>query len=195
MPDPDGPSQPALPSQPARPSAAVRLALVVLTLALAVGAALLGAGRSTPSPTPAPPEGRLIVGAPLGAFDLTDAAGQSVSSAGLRGRPLWLTFGASWCAPCRVEAPDIQAAYAAGRPTGLAVVAIYQGEDASAVTQFATTMGLEYAQVPDPQARLSAAYRIAGIPTHVFVDRAGVIRAVDAGVLSPAQIAERLAQL
>ncbi|MDQ1323895.1 MAG: cytochrome c biosis protein CcmG, thiol:disulfide interchange protein DsbE, partial [Chloroflexota bacterium] len=43
---------------------------------------------------------------------------------------MWLTFGASWCPDCRVEAPDIEAAYQANKDKGLAVVGVFISESA-----------------------------------------------------------------
>ncbi|HRW19061.1 MAG TPA: redoxin domain-containing protein [Dermatophilaceae bacterium] len=183
------------------PGPTARLAIVAVTVLLAVGAAVLGtrppAAEAGGTPTrSAAQEGRPpTVGEPLADFTAGDADGRPVSLAALRGRPVWLTFGASWCAPCRVEAPDLQAAHLAHQGRGLAVVAVYQGESAATVRDFTTTMGLGYLQVPDPDARLTAAYRVVGIPTHVFVDRAGIVRAVDVGVLSPEVVAARVATI
>jgi thiol-disulfide isomerase/thioredoxin len=36
--------------------------------------------------------------------------GKPLRLSDLKGKPVWLTFGASWCQPCRAENPDIQAA-------------------------------------------------------------------------------------
>jgi cytochrome oxidase Cu insertion factor (SCO1/SenC/PrrC family) len=43
-------------------------------------------------------------------FSAQMADGSPFRLSDLKGRPVWLTFGASWCQPCRAENPDIQAA-------------------------------------------------------------------------------------
>lgn len=151
-----------------------------------VQAVELSGSRSGPAPE---------VGAPAPAFTATAADGRSVSLADYRGRPVWLTFGASWCSACRVEAPDIQAAYEARKAGGLAVVAVYLSEDAMDVTQFSDRLGLTYVHIPDPQTALASAYRVMGIPAHVFIDRQGVVRSIQVGILTPERIEASIAQI
>jgi cytochrome c biogenesis protein CcmG/thiol:disulfide interchange protein DsbE len=173
-----------------------RLVALTATLLLVLGAALLLARPFGDSDSATTDGGRRpVVGEQVGDFAAPDVDGRAVSLSALRGRPVWLTFGATWCAPCRVEAPDLQAAYTDGRGAGLALVAVYQGESATTVRDFATTLGLDYTHVPDPGARVTTAYRVVGLPTHVFVDRQGAVRAIDAGVLAPELIKARIAEI
>lgn len=121
-------------------------------------------------------------------FTATTTDGRSLTLSSLRGRPVWLTFGASWCAPCRVEAPDIQAAHAASGERGVQVVAVYLGEDAAAVKSFASTLGLTYTHVPDPDQKLAAAWGVRGIPVHWFIGADGTVTATQAGIVGPERI-------
>ena len=127
------------------------------------------------------------IGAVAPDFTVTTSTGESLTLSSLRGRPVWVTFGATWCAPCRVEAPDIQAAHAAGQQ-GVQVVAVYLGEDAAAVNRFAQDLGLTYAHVPDPDRTLAAAWGVNGIPVHWFIDSAGTVSDTRVGIVGPDQI-------
>ncbi len=71
------------------------------------------------------------VGALAPDFTAVTLDGDEVTLSEFRGRPVWLTFGATWCASCRVEAPDIQAAYEESDDT--VVLAVYLSEDADDV--------------------------------------------------------------
>lgn len=53
---------------------------------------------------------------------VTTVDGAAVSLAALKGKAVWLTFGASWCPDCRAEASDIEAVFAAHQAQGLAIV-------------------------------------------------------------------------
>jgi peroxiredoxin len=121
--------------------------------------------------------------------------GTAFRLADLRGSPVWLTFGASWCQPCRAENPDIQAAWRSRQDSGLRIVQVYMSEDAAAVRAYAATVGLTYARVADPDTRLAAAYRIVGIPSHFFIDRTGVLRQLKIGTLDPKTIEAALAEI
>ncbi|MFT3876234.1 MAG: TlpA disulfide reductase family protein [Propioniciclava sp.] len=134
------------------------------------------------------------VGTPAPDFTALTADGRTLSLSELRGRPVWLTFGATWCAPCRVEAPDIEAAHRAQR-AGVQVVGVYLGEDAAAVRSFADALGLTYDHVPDPDKALASAWGVNGIPVHWFIDAQGIIRATQVGILGPERIDELLAPL
>ncbi len=79
-------------------------------------------------------------------FQATAVDGSVVSMAALKGQPIWLTIGATWCPDCRAEAPDLQATYAKFKPQGLAVLGIFIQEDDKAVVDFAKRIGFD---VPD----------------------------------------------
>lgn len=114
--------------------------------------------------------------------------GETVDLRDLHGRPVWVTFGASWCPPCRAEAPDIEATAAAHANDGLVVVAVYLGEDADAVSGFAERLGLDYASVPDPDRLLGALYGVHGLPSHYFIAPDGTLASASLSSLSRDQM-------
>ena len=114
------------------------------------------------------------------AFTARDIEGRTIALAQLRGRPVLLTFWATWCQPCRQELPLIAQAYRAHRAQGLAVVAIdYGDESAGTVRAFWTEMGLEPAPVLDPEGKIADAYgvglQVTGLPVSVFITRDGKV--------------------
>lgn len=135
------------------------------------------------------------VGRPAPEFTATAVDGSQVSLAALRGKAVWLTFGATWCAACRAEAPDIQAAYEAAEGHDVVVVAVFISEDAATVRGFAERAGLTYRHVADPQTRIAAEYRVNGVPAHFFIDRTGVLRSIRVGTLTPERIDAALAEI
>ena len=100
------------------------------------------------------------------------------------GRPLWIVFWATWCIPCQEEAAHIQAAYQAHEPDSLAVLAIDVQEPTAAVRDYVASHRISYAIGLDPTAAVMALYGARGLPSHVFVDREGVIRDRYAGQLT-----------
>jgi peroxiredoxin len=136
-----------------------------------------------------------VVRAPAPDFQATTDEGTALRLADLAGSPVWLTFGASWCQPCRAENPDIQAAWEAWQGRGLRVVQVYMTEDVTAVQSYAQTVRLTYTRVPDPDTRLAAAYRIVGIPTHFFIGRDGVLRQLKIGTLDPGTMESALTEI
>lgn len=119
-------------------------------------------------------------------FTATTVDGRTVTLSDLAGRAVWLTFGASWCQPCRAENADIEAAYDRLSAEGITVVAVFIGENPATVRDYAARAGLTYRQVADPVKKLAAAYRVLGIPSHFFIDRSGIVRQIRIGTLDPA---------
>ncbi len=85
-------------------------------------ASLLGWNLTHQTPPPK-------VGAPAPAFSLPRLAGQGdLSLSSLRGKTVVLNFFASWCAPCKREAPDLEAVWRRYRSDGLVVLGIDSGD-------------------------------------------------------------------
>ncbi len=186
----------------ARGSRLGTLLILVLTGVLVVGAAALvdrpKAGRAGVTPVnvsgsglgPPPTIGRAAQD-----FTATTPDGQRISLSALRGHPVWLTFGASWCAQCQAEAPDIEAAYEGHKASGVVVLAVFISEDSGTVRDYADRVGLRYLTVADPETRVASAYRVLGIPTHYFIDRSGVLRSIRTGSLTPQRMDAALAAI
>lgn len=190
---------------------AVILVLVLAGAYLVVGGGFPGGG-SAPGDVaagdgaaggPAAGDGTLVdvagtgtapeVGAVAPDFTAVTLDGEEVTLSQYRGRPVWLTFGATWCASCRVEAPDIQAAYE--EADDAVVLAVYLSEDADDVRTYAERLTLTFTHVPDPDERVSAMYHVLGVPMHYFIDRDGVVQALRFGVLSREQMDTELAAI
>jgi cytochrome c biogenesis protein CcmG, thiol:disulfide interchange protein DsbE len=177
------------------------LVLGVTALIVIVGAYMIDRPASAASglqaislsgPTDGPPP---KIGSPAQDFTATTVDGTKVSLSSYKGHPVWLTFGATWCAACKAEAPDIQAAYEKFKPKGVVVLAIFIREDAATVKDYADRIGLTFPKVADPDTRIASAYRVYGIPAHFFIDRTGVLRQVKTGGQSPEQMAAALTQI
>ena len=117
---------------------------------------------------------------------------RAIRIADFAGRPLWIVFWATWCIPCQEEAAHIEAAYRAHAPDSLAVLAIDVQEPTTAVRDYVEAHGLSYAIGIDPTAAVMALYGARGLPSHVFVDREGVIRDRYAGQLTAATMEKHL---
>ena len=128
-------------------------------------------------------------------FAATTIDGTPVRLSDFKGKAVWLTFGATWCQPCRAENPDIQASYDKFKGNGVVVLAVYITEDAGTVRDYATRVGLTYLKVADPDTRIASEYRILGIPSHFFIDRSGVLHAIKVGTLDPETMAAMLTEI
>jgi cytochrome c biogenesis protein CcmG, thiol:disulfide interchange protein DsbE len=99
------------------------------------------------------------------------------------GRPLWLTFWATWCYPCRAEWPGLNQAARDLSGQGLTLVAISVNEPSGTVQQFLAERPASFEVALDPQGQAAGRYGVVGFPTHVLIDESGVVRAVVHGPL------------
>jgi cytochrome c biogenesis protein CcmG/thiol:disulfide interchange protein DsbE len=119
--------------------------------------------------------------------------GKPVSLSDYAGKPVWLTFGASWCPDCRTEAADVEAAYKANKDKGLVVLGVFISESAQDVASYAGRAGLTFPIAVDQNETVAAAYRTMGIPTHFFIGPDGKVREVRIGALSKDDMARAVA--
>jgi len=138
-----------------------------------------------------PPE----VGETARDFVLNDTNGQPVELDDFRGRPVILNFWATWCPPCRLEMPDLQAAYERHQADGLVILAINREETAVAVRDFFYDgLDLTFTPLLDETGDVSRLYGVVNYPTSVFVNGDGVVTAVHLGLMTKEQIEDYLAE-
>lgn len=135
-----------------------------------------------------------VVGAPAPDFTLAGTDGVLYTLSELRGQTVILNFWATWCAPCRVEMPMLEARYALGHDDGLIVLGINFDEPASEVRRFAQDLAITFPLLLDPGAEVQRLYRIRGYPSTFFVDRDGRLVAEHIGLLSESKLDDYLAQ-
>ena len=124
---------------------------------------------------------------------VTTLTGTSSEVRPTTGSKLWLTFWATWCYPCRAEWPGLNQAQRDLAGDGLTLVAISVNEPAGTVQQFLDQQPATFEVVLDLQGQAAARYGVIGFPTHVLIDRAGVVRAVVHGPLDATRARKLLA--
>jgi cytochrome c biogenesis protein CcmG/thiol:disulfide interchange protein DsbE len=95
-----------------------------------------------------------------------------------RGQVLMINVWATWCLPCRVEMPSIEALNKAYASKGLKIVAVSiddPGTDAT-IRAFVKQYGLTFEVLHDAQGRISDQYDITGYPETFIVGKDGIIR-------------------
>lgn len=98
-----------------------------------------------------------------------------LSLSSFRGSVVVVNFWASWCGPCREEAPDLAATSRAYRSRGVRFLGIDERDDDPAALAFVREFDIPYPSVVDPAGALADDYRLLGLPTTVVVDPGGQI--------------------
>ncbi len=139
-------------------------------------------GRLAPDFTLSTPDGE--------SWTLTDV----VDRDGADGRPVVLNYWASWCGPCRIETPQLQAASLKYKER-VTIMGVNQGEDARTVTEFGLSFGLTYPLLVDQNNDVNLRYSVLSLPTTIFIDRKGVVREVLIGIMNQAILEDRITRL
>lgn len=154
-----------------------------------VGAAQAGLQIGAPAPE--------LIGTVDGqTVELSDLDGKPVRLADYRGRPVWINFWATWCPPCQEETPVLRDVYTEFSGRGLALIAIsVQETSVDDVRAYVARYGLNYTVAFDVTSAVFHTYQAFGLPTHVFVDRDGIVRDVILGPLTRERAEQEINQL
>lgn len=157
-----------------------RTGLVFLTLTLlalgVLGASLLRVGQGQPTSGPAPD------------FTLQTFEGDVFRLADQRGKVVIINFWASWCVPCRDEAPILQDVLERYRDRGVVMVGIAYLDVEKDSLAFIEEFGITYPNGLDVGQLIAKQYRIQGVPETFIVDPEGNIIEFHAGPASVGQL-------
>ncbi len=117
--------------------------------------------------------GVLTVGAPVPDFSLKAYDGQTYHLAELRGKVVVINFWASWCPPCRQEAPDLENTWRHYKDQGVIFLGVGYVDTDKEAQAYIKEFDITSPNGPDLGTKISSAYRITGVPETYIVDKAG----------------------
>ncbi len=110
-------------------------------------------------------------------FSLPSLGGSgSVSLASFRGKIVVLNFFASWCAPCRLEAPGLRKVSKDYADRGVQLLGVDFRDNDAAGQAFMDEFGLDYPAASDAAGSLADDFGLYGMPTTFVIDADGIIR-------------------
>jgi peroxiredoxin len=126
-------------------------------------------------------------------FTLKDLDGKDWTLKNLPGKVVLLNFWATWCPPCRAEMPDLEELYGRFQQRGLMVLAV-TNEEPDKVRPFIQERHFSYPVLLDPGGKVTALFRIEGIPKSFVYDRNGKLVAQAIDMRTRSQFLKMLAQ-
>lgn len=116
-------------------------------------------------------------------FSGTTLEGDTVQLSDLRGKTILINIFASWCGPCRAEAPHlVEVDNLLG--DDVVLVGLNLQENVPAVEGFKQDFGIDFPLVLNEDGRLTEIYKPIGLPTSWFIDPDGIVRYVHAGPMT-----------
>jgi peroxiredoxin len=147
---------------------AIAVALVLAATGVFAATALIGDHLHVVSVGSKAPEFRAVT--------LTDTVQKTLAD--YRGDVVLINIWATWCGPCRVEMPSIQALHESYGARGLKIVAVSIDEAAQekAIREFTNDFKLTFEVLHDRSAAIRTDYQTVGVPETFVIGRDGIIR-------------------
>jgi cytochrome c biogenesis protein CcmG/thiol:disulfide interchange protein DsbE len=111
-----------------------------------------------------------------------------LSAEELRGTPYVLNFWASWCVPCREEAPLLQRTWEEARRRGILFVGLDMQDVRQDARDFLRDFDIDYLNIRDPSDTVARRYETTGIPETFFISARGEIVGHVIGVVTAEQM-------
>jgi peroxiredoxin len=118
---------------------------------------------------------RFSIGSVPPDFTLPDDNGKMVSLSSFKGKYVLLDFWAAWCRPCRIENPNIVAAYKKYNSKGFDVFGVSLDQNEASWHQAIKQDGLLWSQVRDAKNEVATIYKVTSIPMSLLLDKEGRI--------------------
>ena len=116
-------------------------------------------------------------------------AGAELSLAELRGTPFVLNFWASWCIPCREEAPILESGWRRFGKRGVLFLGLNMQDLTSDARSFLREFGVTYPTIRDQGDDVAQDYGVTGVPETFFITARGKVVDHVIGVVDPEQLA------
>ncbi len=130
---------------------------------------------------------------PAPGFSLPRLTGEGkIALADYRGKAVVVNFWASWCVPCKTEAPLLEAAWREHRGRGLVVLGVNSQDLSSDARRFARQVGWTYPLVRDGRGDTLGPYAVSAFPETFFINRQGKLVARIDGEVTREALADNI---
>lgn len=123
----------------------------------------------------------LKVGQAAADFTLPDLSGAATSLAQQRGKVVLVDFWASWCDPCLKELPELEKLHRELSEKGVVFLGVNLDREKKNAVDLVRRLQLTFKVLVDPEGKVAEIYDPPKMPSSYVIDKAGVLRHVNAG--------------
>jgi cytochrome c biogenesis protein CcmG/thiol:disulfide interchange protein DsbE len=128
-------------------------------------------------------------------FTITSFDGETITLSELRGQVVIINFWASWCPPCREEAPYLEATWRKYKDQGVFFIGVDYADTEKQALAYIEEFDITYFNGPDVGTRISHDYRMDGVPETYYVAKNGELRGLKIGPLYPPELDQKIEEL
>jgi thiol-disulfide isomerase/thioredoxin len=175
----------------------IRRAVVpaLLAAALTLVAGCSGGGTAAKPGEPIPAEDRRP---PAAAVRGETLEGEQLDLASYKGEVVVVNFWASWCGPCRAEAPALEATHQENKDAGVKFVGVDISDTRDGAKAFVRKYGTTYPSFFDPEGKITHAFSSvnpSALPTTLILDRQGRVAVQFPGLVNKSRLDPALAKI
>ena len=128
-------------------------------------------------------------------FTLVGFDGRKATLSDLPGQVVIINFWASWCPPCREEAPYLEQTWRKYQDQGVIFIGVDYVDTEKEALAYIDEFDITYLNGPDIGTRISQAYNIQGVPETFYVAKNGELRGLKVGPLKPPELDNKIDEL
>jgi peroxiredoxin len=126
----------------------------------------------------------LVVGQQAPPLEVTLLDGSKMNTADFAGKPMWISFTATWCPQCTTELPMMED-YAKLLGDQMTILVVDVGEDHDKVKSFMKSLEFDLPVGVDEDGRVAASWGAYALPVHYMIDEDGTVEQIVYGGAPP----------
>lgn len=139
--------------------------------------------------------GAARINRPAADFTLPLFSGGNITLSSLKGKPVVLNFWASWCPPCREEAPTLEKVWRVYKDRDVTFIGVDIQDREADARAYIEEFGITYPNGPDIGGKITIDYGVGGIPVTFFINRDGRIVSRWVGAISERLLIARIKEI